>query len=165
MYQCSGSASGSVRCVCFWASRMMAGSEDPDPYQNVTDPSGERYTVPASREKYPCPIIKIITRLAKSKVLHIKETLKIIFLIFLINVNLWTVTYREWTGPTCASHLLLLGDPLPAAASHAFSPPSRPRDQRSRVLLRADSLWALGHAKIKTGASSGLHASLTSGQS
>jgi hypothetical protein len=70
---------------------------------------------------------------------------------------------RQWIGPPCAPHLLLLGDPLPAAVSHAFSPPSRPRDECSRV-LGADSLWALGHAKIKTGASSGLRASLTSGQ-
>jgi hypothetical protein len=87
-----------------------------------------------------------------------------ILFIFLLNVNLWTGTSRQWTGPTCASDLLLLGDPLPAAVGHAFSPPSRPRDRCSRVLLRADSLWALGHAKIQTGASSGLHASLSSGQ-
>ncbi len=110
------------------------------------------------------PIIKINCRLVKSKVLQIKETQKISFLIFLININLWTGTSRQWTGPPCASDLLLLGDPLPAAASHAFSPPSRPRDQRGRV-LRTHSLWAPGHAEIQTGASSGLHASLTSGQS
>jgi hypothetical protein len=36
----------------------------------------ERFSVPASREKYSDPIIKFFTRLVKAKVLRLKETLK-----------------------------------------------------------------------------------------
>ncbi len=146
------------RIQCFWASRVRGSGSVPKCHG-----SGERFTIPASREKNPDPITKKYNPACEIKNASDKKTLKIIFLIFFfLNINLWTgtvPTYRQWTGPTCASDLLLLGDPLPAAVSHAFSPPSRPR----RV-LRADSLWALGHSQIQTGASSGLRASLTSGQ-